>query len=187
MRKIALEGSKVKRLREDRDRGSTQKELAHEVRISERKLRTIENASVPVTVDVATRLARAFNVPLQDLAATRDNEVPASPPAPPPLDFTFTFPPRGIVPRFDKSYASVMRDESELFKLVSGNWVIISHILTPLTAETSSYAEELLQVLGSLTWANRTPMKPIDGLEGLALRRRIRELLVLLRGNDVWV
>ena len=43
MRKVQLNGKKIKELRGGRDRGATQKEFAHEISISERKLRAIEN------------------------------------------------------------------------------------------------------------------------------------------------
>jgi hypothetical protein len=44
------------------------------------------------------------------------------------------------------------------------------------------------RILRSLTWETRGRVpEPIDGLEQIELRRRIRELLVLLKGNDVRV
>ncbi|MGA2843261.1 MAG: hypothetical protein ABSG18_24570 [Steroidobacteraceae bacterium] len=43
MRKIQLNGKKIKELRGQRDRAATQKEFAHEIRVSERRLRAIEN------------------------------------------------------------------------------------------------------------------------------------------------
>jgi len=43
LRKIQLNGKKIKELRGQRDRAATQKEFAHEIRVSERRLRAIEN------------------------------------------------------------------------------------------------------------------------------------------------
>jgi transcriptional regulator with XRE-family HTH domain len=63
MKKVRLDGKQIKRMREARDRGSTQKELAHETRISERMLRLIENRNAAVSVAVAERLARSLGQP----------------------------------------------------------------------------------------------------------------------------
>jgi DNA-binding transcriptional regulator YiaG len=59
VRKIRLNGKKIKELRDGRDRAATQKEFAHEIRISERRLRAIENKNALVTPDVADRIAHA--------------------------------------------------------------------------------------------------------------------------------
>ena len=69
VRRIQLNGKKIKELRDQRDRAATQKEFAHEIRVSERRLRAIENADAPVTSDIADRIARALNKPLQTLLA----------------------------------------------------------------------------------------------------------------------
>jgi transcriptional regulator with XRE-family HTH domain len=189
MRKLQLDGKRIKQLRENRERGSTQKEFAHEIRISERKLRSIENINGEAAADVAERISRAVGVPVPALIKIDDTGVEFPPPI--PVDdraLSKVVPPSSrIVPRFDTCYAWVIRDEAKLFEIAAGNRVIVSHILTNLTAETSAYAEELLSVLQSLTWESRASTESIDSLEELALRRRLRELLVLLKGNDVWV
>lgn len=65
--------------------------------------------------------------------------------------------------------------------------VVVSHVLTKLTSETNSYADEVAELLESLTWERRDPLKPVAGRDELRIRARLRELLVLLKGNDVWV
>ena len=67
MRKVQLDGKKVKALRVARDRGATQVEFAHEVRISERQLRLIENKDQPIGIHLAERIAVALNRPLEEL------------------------------------------------------------------------------------------------------------------------
>lgn len=185
MRRIRIDGAKVKGLRQDRMRGSMQKELAHEIGISERKLRAIENRNALVGADIAERLARALSVALPELLLAAE----IGPPQPSTVSAVPSAPVlhREILPRLDTTYASVVRDEAALFEMANGYQVIVSHILTPLAAEPSAYAEELLTILRSLTWEHRSPLEPMDGLEEVAERRRIRELLVLLKGNDVWV
>jgi transcriptional regulator with XRE-family HTH domain len=183
MKRVRLDGERIKRMREARDRGSTQKELAHEVRISERKLRLIENRDAAVSVEVADRLARSLGQPTAALIAQEDG-----PPSPPPSGgLAAQLATEEVLPRFDTSIASAVKDEHHLFGIGRDNRVVLSHVLTTLTTETTSYAEELLSILQSLTSEKRDPFKPLDGLEELGLRRRLRELLVLLKGNDVWV
>jgi transcriptional regulator with XRE-family HTH domain len=189
VRKIQLNGGKIKELRDSRDRGSTQKEFAHEIRISERRLRAIENKNASVSAGVAEHIARAFNTPLQLLTHQRDD----GPPSPAQVtsqaaaDTTKPVRREQLLPRFDEAYAQAVGDEAQLFDLVKGNRSLVSHILTSLNAETSAYGEELISILRSLTWEARDSMDSIDGAEEIGLRRRIRELLVLLKGNDVWV
>ena len=157
--------------------------------VSERRLRAIENSNAPVTADVADRIARALNKPLQVLLAQDDG-----PPSPPPAVAQNAIAVPKPVHRyqllqlFDETSAHFVGDEAGLVELVKGNWVLVSHVLTALDAETSAYAEELLAILRSLTWDPRVEARhQFDGAEEIALRRRVRELLVLLKGNDIWV
>ncbi|MDB5607992.1 MAG: hypothetical protein JWP25_4892 [Bradyrhizobium sp.] len=184
MRKIQLDGRKIKELRSSREYGSTQKEFSHEIRISERKLRAVENDLDAVSSQTADRIAGALKKPLQALLLT-----PAEPPVPSTQDQSAApkMPWREILPRFDEAIASVVGDEAQMFDLVKGNRVVVSHVMTALNAETSAYAEELLAILKTLTWDVRGFDNPIEGAEEIAVRRRIRELLILLKGNDVWV
>lgn len=189
MRKIQLDGKKIKELRDGRDRAATQKEFAHEIRVSERRLRAIENRNALVTTDIADRISRALNKPLQVLLA-RDDGPPRAPQAMAQNAVEVAKPVRReqILPRFDKTTAHFVGDEAGLVELVKGNWILVSHVLTALNAETSAYAEELISILRSLVRDPRVEERHrLDGAEEIGLRRRIRELLVLLKGNDVWV
>ena len=78
MLKLEVDGAEVKRLRSSRERSATQKEFAHEVGISERRLREIDNAKGLIAVDVVDRLARALSVPRTQLCAS--TQAPASAP-----------------------------------------------------------------------------------------------------------
>ncbi len=184
MRRIQLDGRKIKELRASREYGSTQKELSHEIGISERKLRAIENDLDAVSSQVADRIAGALKKPLQALLL-----VPPEPAAPSTREQAIAprTPRREVLPRFDEVIASVVADEAQMFDLAKGNRVVVSHVMIALTGETSAYAEELLVILKTLTWNGRGFDQPIEGAEEIAVRRRIRELMVLLRGNDVWV
>jgi DNA-binding XRE family transcriptional regulator len=53
MKQIVPNGPRIKKLRLGLERLSTQKEVAHAVRVSERKLRQIENESAPINAGPA--------------------------------------------------------------------------------------------------------------------------------------
>ncbi len=189
MKRYKTNGRHIKELRERRERCATQKELAYEVRISERQLRLIENRNKEINADVLDRIAKALGVPRQAIVFAIDQ---------PRLVFdSATGPQSGqpqpenrepvVVPRFDTDFASVVRDEAELFANARDSHVVVSHVQTKLNVETESYAEELLDLLQSVSWEKRDLLVPVDGREELRLCRRLRELLVLLKGNDVWV
>jgi transcriptional regulator with XRE-family HTH domain len=83
VRKVRLDGKKVKELRESRDRRATQLEFAHQVSASERQLRLIENANKPIGIDLAGRIAEALNRPLEELLLQADESDRAgAPPRP---------------------------------------------------------------------------------------------------------
>jgi hypothetical protein len=190
VRRIQLDGKKIKELRDSRDRAATQIDFAQEIRISERKLRAIENKDAPVSADVAERIARALGTQLQLLIRDCNNGSP--PPVATVVATAVSATPekaarKRVVPRFDEDSAYAISDEAFLFEKIRPCRNLVSHIFLSLSAETSGYAEELLSILRSLTWEERGHLTRIDGLEEIAIRRRMRELLVLLKGNDVWL
>jgi hypothetical protein len=188
LRRIQLDGKKIKRLRDSRDRAATQIAFAQEIRICERKLRAIENEDAPVSVDVAERIARALGTQLELLTRDCNN---GSPQPSAVATAVSTAPekaaPKRVVPRFDEDSAYAISDEAFLFEKIRPCRHLVSHIFLSLSAETNGYVEELLSILRSLTWEARGRLTRIDGLEEIAIRRRMRELLVLLKGNDVWL
>lgn len=188
MKRYVPDGKQIKRLRESRERAATQKEFAHEVRISERQLRQVENRNAAVKVEVVDRIAKALGVVRQSIILGADGVASPTAAVAAVAPATASDSPDGVlVPRFDTDLAAVVCDESKLLGEAKVSHVIVSHILTKLTPDTEEYAEELLQILDSVTWERRRPLIPLEGRDELALRRRIRQLLVLLKGNDVWV
>jgi transcriptional regulator with XRE-family HTH domain len=175
--KLEVDGAEVKRLRASRERSATQKEFAHEVGISERRLREIENAKSLIAVDVVDRLARALSVPRTQLCASA-----------PPDSAMLSKPPEKdrFFPRFDTGIAEMVEDEAALMDAASRTQVVLLQIKVRLNEETQSYITELYELASSLSWkgSNRAVLQT-DG--ELPIRRRLRELLVLLKGNDVWV
>lgn len=184
MKRYKIDGNKVKVSRKNRDRRSTQKEFAYEIRVSERKLRDIENSEGDIDSEVLDRLAKACEVSRDTLLELVPHTgVSAVGSAPTPRTPT----PPTLVPRWDTAHARVQHDEGELFKLMRQSKKLIPFIKVKLTAETDAYAMDLFVILQKLTQSDSNYVEKIDGQTELAIRRRVRELLVLLKGNDVWL
>jgi transcriptional regulator with XRE-family HTH domain len=190
MKRYKANGAKIKSLRENREQHSTQKEFAYAIGISERRLRQIENSNGEITAAILYRMAEVLGVPhesvvfsigrLQPVTIVEANGLSTS------VVRHRADEPR-VVPRFDTAHPRAVSDEAALISDVSRCHIVVSHILTNLTKETEDYIEELLKILQLLTWNHRDPLKPPEGHEELAIRRRVRQLLVLLKGNEIWV
>ena len=194
MKKYTAKGATIKELRGGLDRLSTQKEMAAEIGVSERMLRLIENNNAAIPMTTVDRLAKALGVRREQIiyseggpasVETLESTVPPLPPVP-PADCTLEEPPQ-VIPRFDWDYAYATSDETRLYREASHSHDLVTAIEIALTEETSAYAEELFEILGGLTYAKRDILKDMEPAEEIALRRRIRQLLVSLKGNDVWV
>ncbi|WIA57132.1 helix-turn-helix transcriptional regulator [Sphingobium sp. WTD-1] len=68
MKKVTPQGSLIKQLRSQLETGSLQKEMSHAIRISERRVRLIENENAPVTVPELERIAVYLGVPRDTIA-----------------------------------------------------------------------------------------------------------------------
>lgn len=181
MLKFEVNGREIKRRRLNLVRGATQKEFAYTVGVSERRLREIENTTASVPSDLLDRIARALSIHPSLLYA-----------APPPVveDGTATraaVPSEFFIPRHDTGIADVVESEAQLFELATKNKIVLCHARVGLNAETGPYLEELFEILSSLTWSAREGAPASGSASALTTQRRIRELLVLLKGNDVWV
>lgn len=185
MKKVVPNGKAIKALRLDLEKGSTQKEFAHEVRVSERKLRQIENEDATITIDVLERIAKAVNVHREQIVVGSSTSKTSG------ISDALVYALDDVdqdklIPRFDEGLASVVSDEHELFTEATRCEDVSFQIMTSLTAETTAYAEELSDLLTSLTRSCRNIFRE-NAEDELQARKRIRQLLVLLKGNDVWV
>jgi transcriptional regulator with XRE-family HTH domain len=191
MKKYTAKGATIKELREGLERLSTQKEMAAEIGVSERMLRMIENNNAAIAMTTVDRLARALGVRREQIIypAGGPTGVEALEPPDPLVLIAASGPeePPQIIPRFDWGYAYATADETRLYHEASHSHDLVTAIEIALTEETSACAQELFEILGGLTYAKRDILKNIKPAEEIALRRRIRQLLVLLKGNDVWV
>lgn len=184
MKKVIPDGARIKILRKSSERASTQKELAHLVRVSERKLRAIENQDATIGVDLLDRLAKWFGVHREQLI--KSGASPAVPALPRGPDVLTEPSADRIVPRHDYDLAYATTDEGLLFKEASHSHDVVCSIEMPLTDETAGYAHELFEILRSLTWDVRDCRLDIPATEEISIRSRIKMLLVLLKGNAIW-
>jgi len=156
MKTYRVNGSQVKRLRELLMSGATQKEFAFAVGVSERKLRDIENNNGIIKRDVLDRLARCRNVEASAIAYAVDG-----PRLVPPTDAqmpatTYSLPAGDrLQQRYDTEYASVTMDADELYEHAESSHTVVCTIETKLSAELSGYANEIMDLLGSLSWSQR--------------------------------
>lgn len=184
MKKVIPHGDRNKQLRVQLERLSTQKETAHAIAVSERMLRKIENGNAPISPILLDRIAKFLGVhreaitlspPPATAAARTDGGLPAD------------FDKEKLIPRHDWEYAQATSDDGELYQEAGNAHDLACVIEVSLNAETGGYVQELVDLLTSLTWSRRDILDTIPASEQIATRRRIRELIVLLRGNDIWI
>jgi hypothetical protein len=92
-----------------------------------------------------------------------------------------------IIPRHDYDIASATADEGCLYSEGVQSHDVACIIETTLNEETGAYAQELFDILVGLSWSRRDILEDIPPATEIALRRRLRQLIVLLKGNDIWV
>lgn len=188
MKKFTPNGAAIKHLRLELDRLSTQKEMANQVGVSIRMLRMIENENAPISTATVERLAKALGVHREQILFSTGAPTLIAKSDQPSQIFSSIFKDEDkLIPRHDYAYASATIDEGRLYGEAERSHNIACLIETALTEETGAYAQELFDILGGLTWSKRDILTPIEPSEQIALRRRIRQLLVLLKGNDIWV
>ena len=189
MKKLTPNGTVVKKIRAQLERLSTQKEFAHAVGVSERMVRKIENENLPVNIDIIDRMANVLKVHRESFVYAVETTKLVSPYTDVASSLIAEMHKERLVPRLDYDLASATMDEGHLFKEASASHDVVATIETTLTEETAAYAEELIEILTSLSWSKRL-IRALEGVSApdeIAIRRRIRQPLVLLKGNDVWI
>jgi len=187
MKKVVPNGTVVKALREQLERLSTQKEMANEIGISVRKLRMVENENAPIEVSTAERLAKALLVHRERIIMPETSPPAAAETGRQPTEPARTDDEDRLIPRYDYDIASATSDEGKLYSEAAQSNDLACVIETTLDDETGAYAQELFDILGGLTWSKRSILEDIPPATEIALRRRLRQLIVLLKGNDVWI
>lgn len=187
MKKVVPNGKVIKELREERTKGALQKEMAPAVHISIRLLRLIENTNHSITIPDLERIASYLGVPKERIAFAIDSPKLVPENSKDVVNIVSERDKERLIPRYDDEYANASMDEGTLLREARSSQDMKVHIDTKLTDETTAYVEELTRILSALTWAERDALEDMPATEEVALRRRIRQLLVLLKGNDVWV
>lgn len=187
MKKVIPNGKVVKTLRGQLEKLSTQKEMANEVGVSIRMLRLIENENAPIAVSTADRLAKTLQVHRERIIfAPAKPQVAAVSKAPDVIAALMQDEDR-VIPRNDYDIANAATDEGALYTEAARSHDVACIIETTLDEETGAYAQELFDVLVGLSWSKRDILVDIPPATEIAIRRRIRQLIVLLRGNDIWI
>jgi len=186
MKKLIPDGKAIKELREQLVRLSTQKEFANALAISVRQLRKIENENASISVIMCERLARLLGVDTARVTLRQSSAPSGAAPtaAERPLADDDV---EQLVPRHDWDTATATADDGELFREASSSDDLTCAIETPLNEETSAYAREFVELLTDLTWSRRDIREEISPAAEIATRRRLRQLIVLLRGSDIWI
>jgi transcriptional regulator with XRE-family HTH domain len=187
MKKIVPNGAVVKVLREQLEKLSTQKEMANEIGVSVRKLRMIENENASISVSTAERLAKALQVHRERIIAPESAPMGVAETDSRAIRATLLDDEDRLIPRHDYDIASAAYDEGHLYSEAARSNDLACVIETKLDDETGAYAQELFDILGGLTWEKRSILEDIPPATEIALRRRLRQLIVLLKGNDVWI
>jgi transcriptional regulator with XRE-family HTH domain len=168
MQKFATKGEAIKTFRMQRASGSLQKEMAFALGLSIRTLRSIENANKPVTLVELENIASYLDVRREEIAFAIDGP-------------KLVFPSPALLDKM----MEVTMDQAKLVAEARTSHDVRVHLLTTLTPETDGYVMELAELLTAQTWNAglrwQTGAPDVESVE-----QRVRELLVLLRGNDVW-
>ena len=192
-RVLTPNGARIKALRKARETGDTQKELAHQAGLGVRTLRLIENENHPMDVRRLRRLAAALGVPHELIVFAEhgprlvDAKGPVYAPKEKADTHPVTFP---EIPRFSEVVLRRVDGVKELQEIAGMAEVIVSHFMAEMDIEVNGYVEEMLVLLKRMSIFDdgREPDR-FDGLDfpELGRLRRLRELLILLKGNDVLV
>lgn len=190
MKKFTPVGEKIKALREQLVEGSLQKELSYKVGISVRMLRKIENESAAIPMTVLEALATELNVEKHELVYAFDAPQLVSgslADSVKPIIASFGWDRDQLVPRFDDDIAKVTMDETELLSEANGSEDVVCVTQVTLNEETQAYVSELASIVQGVSWSQRSVLDKLTPEEEREFRKRIRQLLVLLKGNNVWV
>lgn len=187
MKRVTPNGAKIKRLRLQLERGSGQKEMIHALSIGERKLRMIENENLAIDLPLLGRIAGYLGVSRDSIAYSIDAPKLVADEASKFTSVSLDFSQDRVIPRFERDIAYATMDAKKLVQDARQSQDITVAIEVSLDAETGAYVEEFTRLITPLTWSERDWLATESPADNIATQRRVRELLVLLKGNDVWL
>jgi hypothetical protein len=149
--------------------------------------RMIENENAPISVSTADRLAKALQVHRERIILVSEPSETAAVKSESDVIAALMQDEDRLIPRHDYDIASAMTDEGALYTEAARSHDVACIIETTLDEETGAYARELFDILVGLSWSQRDILVAIPPATEIAVRRRIRQLIVLLKGNDIWI
>ena len=192
---LTPDGAKIKEIRNDREAGYKQWEVAEKAGLSVRTLRRIENENRPVKEAALRRLAGTLGVPLDVIALSTGTprlvHQAAGDESPGPAGNEGGT----TIPRYDTTYLHPLEGGAqELVRLAEAAQEIVPHIMVDADPERFALIEELLLMLNRIStrkWSGAGPRVP-DSYDEMPFPeagrfKRLAELLVLLKGNDILV
>ena len=192
---LTPDGEKIKAIRNDREAGYKQWEVAEKARLSVRTLRRIENENHSVKEANLRRLAGALGVPLDIIALSTGTPRLVNQAAGSESPDAAADKGRTTIPRFDTTYLHPLEGGAqELVRLAEAAQEIVPHFMVDADSERFALIEELLLMLkanSTRKWSGAGPLVP-DSYDEMPFPeagrfKRLAELLVLLKGNDILV
>jgi transcriptional regulator with XRE-family HTH domain len=189
-------GQRIKQLRERRETEYRQKTIAAKARISVRTLRRIENENKLSRVEDLRRLAAALDTTLDDIAFATDRPrlVSDQPEKSVGVRSEESHPGFIEISRYSTTYLRTVKGAQDLCEQAGFGQEIVPYILVQADAERLALIEELLSLLKAMVlrkWQILGPaaLDRYDRCEFPEASRlkRLAELLVLLKGNDIRV
>jgi len=201
-RRLIPNGMKIKAIRAERETGFKQSDVAERARLSIRTLRRIENENSPTMEPDLRRLANTLGVPLDEIVFSFDrprivgaSTIPDTPVGGGTEEVVEESERWILMPRYDTAYVRPLSGGApELVRLAESAQEIAPHILVDADPERFALIDELLNILMRLSserWSSnaRAESDQYDDLPFPQVGRlkRLSELLVLLKGNDILV
>ena len=169
-----------------KQRGHRMKCFAHDIGVSERTLRDIERLNKPIDDALAARIAAVLKIGREEVVFAPDGpRLVVTAPVPPAAPVHVS---RGkqLVPRFDKDSARDVGSGEALYELACHADLVIAEARIPMDSEISGYVAELVGLIEAASWMHRERFSKLEADAEASLRKRMRHLLVQLRGNDIW-
>lgn len=179
-RRVIPDGGRIRNLRKRHPRYSKQEDCAAALGMQAKTLRAYEYDG-PIQIGQLKLIGTFFKIDWRELV--KSGAAAHQPAAQNPRCTLSEEADFFIVPRHDTDIASLVMDETRLIEDVKMSVRVLSQVLMALSDECYAYAEELIALLGAIAGPYGETRPDPD----LATRRRIHDLLVRLKGNDVWV
>jgi transcriptional regulator with XRE-family HTH domain len=191
--KLMANGARIKELRISALADLPQKTVADQCGISERQLRRVENQNLTIARPTLERLAKVLGVDLGEIAfgvaGPKLVSDSANTRSAPQADINPEF---VHLPRHTTTSLVPVSGAQGLYDLAEMSREIIPHVLVDVPPIQIAMIEECLEILKTISerkWSYGCPVTPdshdLATFPDMSRRRRLAELCVLLKGNDI--